>query len=119
MAGRLPTCPEVRHMLDRTQIAARVRWMAAEDRLYPALMTDPDGYQRALTQIHAVVEELRGRSEDLPGLLAAEAAAHDVIAAACPAGSAVPADLLIQVACAMRCREIDVTPTEPAHTEPV
>lgn len=102
-------------MLDRTQLAARARWLAAEDRLYPALVTDAGAYERALTQIHAVVEQLRARCQDLPGLVAAEAAAADVIASACPDGSAMPADLLIQVACAMRSREIAVLPAEPAQ----
>jgi hypothetical protein len=102
-------------MLDRTQLAARARWLAAEDRLYPALVTDAGAYERALTQIHAVVEQLRARCQDLPGLVAAEAAAADVIASACPDGSAMPADLLIQVACAMRSREIAVQPAEPAQ----
>jgi hypothetical protein len=102
-------------MLDRTQMAARARWLAAEDRLYPTLVTDPTGYERALRQIHAVVEELRTRAADLPGLLAAEAASDDVLAAACPEGCAMPVDLLIQVACAMRSREIAVLPPEPAR----
>ena len=99
-------------MLDRTLIAARARWLAAEDRLYPALVSDPAGYERALGQIRAVVGELRVRASDLPGLVAAEAAVDDVLASACPDGVALPVDLLIQVACAMRSREIAVLPAE-------
>lgn len=101
-------------MLDRTLLAARARWLAAEDRLYPALMGDPAGYERALRQVRAVVEELRRRASDLPELVAEEAAVDEVLAAACPDGTAIPADLLIQVACAMRSREIAVQPAEPA-----
>lgn len=94
-------------MLDKER-AAWLRWRGAEDHLYPTLISDPTGYQRALEQIHAVVAELRLRGDDLPALLTAEAAADEVLAAACPAGSALPADLVVRAACALRARELGV-----------
>jgi hypothetical protein len=101
-------------MLDRTELVARARWLEAENRLYPALLIDPDRYGRALAQIRAVVEELRTRCHDLSDLLAAETSAEDILAAVCPEGRWLPTDLLIQVACAMRAREIAAARTEPA-----
>jgi hypothetical protein len=85
---------------------ARARWRAAEDRLYPTLIANPTSYQRALTQIQAVTDELRRRGDDLSVLLAAEAGTDEVLASACPEGIGLPADLLVGVACATRAREI-------------
>jgi hypothetical protein len=85
---------------------AQARWRAAEDRLYPTLIANPTSYQRALTQIQAVTDELRRRGDDLSVLLAAEAGTDEVLASACPAGIGLPADLLVGVACGIRAREI-------------
>ena len=85
---------------------ARARWRAAEDRLYPTLIANPTSYQRALTQIQAVTDELRRRGDDLSVLLAAEAGTDEVLASACPNGVGLPADLLVGVACGIRAREI-------------
>lgn len=85
---------------------ARARWRAAEDRLYPTLIANPTSYQRALTQIQAVTDELRRRGDDLSVLLAAEAGTDEVLASACPEGIGLPADLLVGVACGIRAREI-------------
>jgi hypothetical protein len=104
-------------MTDRAELMARMRWTGAEDRLYPALITDPAGYERALGDIHAVVAELRRRAQDLTGLLAAEAAAEELIADVCPNGTRIPVDLLVGAACAMRAREIAVDPTNTMRTE--
>jgi hypothetical protein len=86
--------------------AARARWRAAEDRLYPTLLTDPQAYQRGLGAVHAVLDELRRRDADLVALLAADAAPDELVAAACPGGSWVPAELLVGVACGLRDREL-------------
>jgi hypothetical protein len=87
-------------------VAARARWRAAEDRLYPTLLTDPHAYQRGLSAVHAVLDELRRRDADLAGLLAADAAPDELVAAACPQGSTLPAELLTGVACGLRDREL-------------
>lgn len=90
---------------------ARMRWRAAEDRLYPALLADPTSYQQTMTAVQAVVAEVRRRCHDLErgdpaGLLAAEAAAFEVVAVACPGGVPVPPELLVSVACSAVDREL-------------
>ncbi|HZZ45804.1 MAG TPA: hypothetical protein VFE65_02840 [Pseudonocardia sp.] len=104
-------------MTDRGELMARMRWNAAEDRLYPALIADPAGYERALGDIHAVVAELRLRAHDFPRLLEAEAAGQELVVDVCPNGSRIPVDLLIGAACAMRAREIAVDSTNAMRTE--
>jgi hypothetical protein len=86
--------------------AARARWRAAEDRLYPTLIADPTTYQRALGQVHAVLDELRRRCGDPSALLDAEAEEDDLVAAACPHGPVLPGELLVGVACGLRDREL-------------
>lgn len=86
--------------------AARARWRSAEDRLYPTVLADPTMYQRGLAAAQAVVAELRVRAADFDALLAAEAAADEVVAAACPDGAPLPAELLVGAACGMRDREL-------------
>jgi hypothetical protein len=93
-------------VIDREHVMARARWSSAEDRLYPALIGDPGGYERALHEIRAVLGELRRRADDLPGLIASEASTDEVLACACPSGTHLPVDLLVGAACAMRAREI-------------
>jgi hypothetical protein len=86
--------------------AARVRWRAAEEHLFPMLVADPSGYQRAVVELRAVVDELRVRSAAGADLLALERVAAEVVAAACPEGARLPADLLMGVACGMLDREV-------------
>jgi hypothetical protein len=93
-------------MTDPEARAARGRWHAAEDRLYPTLIANPTGYQRALTDIQSVVAELRRRGEDPAVLLAAEAAPDELLAAAGVTSGTVPVDLLVGVACGTRDREL-------------
>lgn len=95
-------------MVDREQLMARARWSSAEDRLYPALIADPINYERALYEVRSVLAELRRRAVDLPGLIASEASADEVLTSACPDGTRLPVDLLVGAACAMRAREIAV-----------
>jgi hypothetical protein len=85
---------------------ARARWRAAEDRLYPSLLTDPSAYQRCMTALQAVVAELRDRARDAAGLMAAEAGAERLVATACPDGVPIPAELLVAVACGTVDREL-------------
>jgi hypothetical protein len=87
---------------------ARIRWRAAEDRLYPTLIADPAAYERALAAVQAVLQELRLRCADAADLVAVEEAPDELIAAALPAGVPAPVDLLVGAACAMRDREISV-----------
>jgi len=91
---------------ERAVAAARARWRAAEDRLYPSVVSDPQGYQRGVVAVQAVVEELRRRAGDVADLVAAESAADEVVAAAGPQATGLPADLLVGVACGLLDREI-------------
>lgn len=86
---------------------ARARWHSAGEQLFPALLADPAGYQRALTDIQAVVAELRRRGDDEAVLLAAAADPPALLAEACPAGSGLPADIAVGVACSVRERELN------------
>jgi len=86
--------------------AARARWRSAEDRLYPTLIADPTTYQRALGQVHAVLDELRRRGDDPSALLEAEAEEDGLLAVACPYGAVLPGELLVGVACGLRDREL-------------
>ncbi|GEL21007.1 hypothetical protein [Pseudonocardia asaccharolytica] len=85
---------------------ARSRWRAAEDHLYPTLLNDPSSYQRVIATIQAVVAELRRRCGTADELIALEAAPGELLAAACPAGTVIPSDLLLGAACSMADREI-------------
>lgn len=85
---------------------ARVRWRSAEDRLFPALLGDPNAYQRGVAAVQAVVEELRRRDAGVAELLAVEVAPGELLAVACPSGAPISVDLLVGVACCMRDREL-------------
>lgn len=87
------------------EVAATARWRAAEDRLYPIAMSDPDGYRGGLDAVHAVLEELRRSTATVAELIAAEQAPAR-FTAALPAGSVLPVDLLVQAACGIRGREL-------------
>ena len=62
---------------------ARKSWRAAEARLYPLAMTDVDGYQRALVLVAAVCDQLRASTTTSSDLLAHQARAAELVAAAC------------------------------------
>lgn len=84
---------------------AEARWRAAEERLYPLVMTDPGSYQRTLAAVQALVGALRERTATVADLVAAEAD-PDALLAAVPDRPPLPAELLVQAACGVRSREI-------------
>jgi len=86
--------------------AARMRWRAAEDRLYPGLLADPGSYQRSMTTTQGVLAELRRRGGGISGLLAAEAAAAEAAAAAGTDDAGLPPELIVAVACGTLDREL-------------
>lgn len=87
---------------------ARMRWRAAEDRLYPQVMTDPDIYQRVVSAVGAVVSELRRRAGTVEELLVLEAEPAEVLAATTVdrAAAGIGDDVLLQAACSVRSREL-------------
>ena len=89
---------------------AMMRFTVAEGRVYPLAMTDPEGYERAVTLVGLVANELRRSS---PTFVAVLAARDDLIerlpeltraAGAEPAG--LPPDTIVDAASAVRCREL-------------
>lgn len=86
---------------------ARAQWHSAEAELFPALMLDPEGYQRAVAAVRAVADELRARCVDTSGLVALAGEATTVVSAACPQAT-VPAPMLVAVASALVDREFEM-----------
>lgn len=89
---------------------AMMRFTVAEGRIYPLAMTDPEGYERAITLVGVVATELRRSSTTFEAVLAAR---DDLIerlpelaeaAAAEPVG--LPPDTIVDAASALRCREL-------------
>ena len=90
--------------------AILVRFTSAESRLYPMAMTDPDGYERAITLVGMVANELRQQCDDLESILERR---PDLIAALPGLAAAeglelggLPPDAVVDAASALRCREL-------------
>jgi len=89
-------------------------WMArlttAEARLYPMAMTDPEGYERGVRLVGLVAAELRQRSTNLSSVLECRdelvAALPELAAANGLQLGAIPADVVVDAASALRCREL-------------
>ena len=87
-----------------------VRFTSAESRLYPMAMTDPDGYERAVTLVGMVANELRQQCADIESVLER----RDELIAALPGLAAakglelagLPPDAIVDAASALRCREL-------------
>ncbi|MGH3452916.1 MAG: hypothetical protein ACRDP2_00775 [Nocardioidaceae bacterium] len=89
---------------------AMLRFTTAEGRLYPLAMTDPAGYERAITLVGRVADELRETAVDFGSVLAArpdlierlpELARSTGVEVA-----GLPADAVVDAASALRCREL-------------
>jgi len=108
-AGRLPGGPGLPPQVLRS-------WDEAEARLFPLVMAQPELYERALTAVRRLLEQLRETCPDLPALLAAHERGDDLVtaepmsaAAGAPSVLGVPGirpALIAGAACAMRYREI-------------
>lgn len=94
---------------------ARARWRAAEDRLFPVALVDPDSYRRALHVVGLLLDELRVSTTSLDQLLDLDADPAPLLAAlpaepanrTQPAGSAGGEDRLrLEAAFAVRDREL-------------
>jgi hypothetical protein len=90
--------------------AALARFTSAEERLYPLAMVDPVGYERAVTLIGMVAEELRQQCAAVESVLAR----RDELIAQLPGLAAgkglelggLPPDAVVDAASALRCREL-------------
>lgn len=94
---------------------ARARWRAAEDRLFPVALVDPDTYRRALHVMSLLLDELRVSTTSLDQLLDLDADPAPLLAAlpAEPANRTQPAGcaggedrLRLEAAFAVRDREL-------------
>jgi hypothetical protein len=87
---------------------ARVRWRAAEQRIYPLAMTDTDAYMDAVEAVARVLTELRTRCTSEAELVAAET--DDAVLELVGTGSRGPlaADRasVVAAACALRSVEL-------------
>ena len=94
--------------------AVMARLTTAEARLYPMAMTDPEGYERGVRLVGLVAAELRRRSTDLSSVLECRdelvAALPELAAANGLQLGAIPADVVVDAASALRCWELQAPP---------
>ncbi len=87
-----------------------VRFTSAESRLYPLAMTDPDGYQRAITLVGMVANELRQQCTDLESVLERRNELIDALPGLAGAKGlelgGLPPEAVVDAASALRCREL-------------
>lgn len=86
------------------------RFRAAEDRLYPLAMTDPERYQRGLTLCGLLLDDLRSRCSDVETVLQRRSALLEQLPRrAAEAGVGLlglDPETLVDSSCAVRCREL-------------
>ncbi|MBA2323949.1 MAG: hypothetical protein H0V92_08070 [Pseudonocardiales bacterium] len=85
---------------------ARARWRAAEDRLFPVALVDPDAYRRVLYTVGALLDNLRVSTTSLDQLLDLDVDSAPLLDAL-PTSSAGGEDrLTLEAAFAVRDREL-------------
>lgn len=94
-------------MTDATQQDAAVlaRWRAAEDKIYPLAMSDPDRYRQVLEAMRTLVVELRRTAKTQADLLAVEES-PEALLGTLHGRTPLPAALMVKAACSARTREI-------------
>jgi hypothetical protein len=89
---------------------AMLRFTTAEGRLYPLAMTDSAGYERAITLVGRVADELRATSADFGSVLAARTDLIERLPELARSSgvemAGLPPDLIVDAASALRCREL-------------
>lgn len=97
---------EVHHQ-DPRVAAARRRWRAAGDRIWPVAMSDGTAYRQTVAAVGALVDELRRRTTSLEHLVGLEADPESFLADAGAAGRRARAQPeLLAAACAVRADEL-------------
>ena len=90
--------------------ATLLRFTNAESRLYPMAMSDPEGYQRAVTLVGLVANELRETCADLASVLERRDELIDALPGLAAANGlelgGLPHDAVVDAASALRCREL-------------
>jgi len=86
---------------------ARARWRAAEDRLFPVALVDPDGYRRLLSVVAALLQKLRASTTSFDHLLELDSHPAPLVASASVAAAGGAADrMALEAAFAVRDREL-------------
>jgi hypothetical protein len=90
--------------------AVLVRFTSAESRLYSIVMTDPEGYQRAIMLVGMVASELRQQCSDVESVLQRRNELIDALPGLALAKGlelgGLPPDAVVDAASALRCREL-------------
>lgn len=97
------------HAADTVPLPLRRRWESAEGALFPAVATDPDLYERAVTAVQLTANTLRHRCLNMESLVAAWEAktpAEDAFHAAQLSAAGLHLDLIASAAFALRFREL-------------
>jgi hypothetical protein len=96
--------------VDKIPVEAMARFHAAEARLYPMALTDPDGYELAASLVGLVADELRRSAADLSSVLERRSELLGLLPRLAEQaglnGNALPADAVVDAASALRCREL-------------
>jgi hypothetical protein len=92
------------------------RWNAAEERIYPLVMIDPDLYEASVTLVGQALDVLRSQCGTVAELTSADPA---VVVRQCSATSTVAAlgldpGVVFDAACAYRLRELTADPADAA-----
>jgi hypothetical protein len=100
-------------------VSARVRWRAAEERLYPLALADSDAYMDAVEAVGRVLTELRRTCSSNSDLLRAEVdhALMDLVGTGTRSPATPEPAIVIAAACALRSAELGVDPTGRHSTE--
>ena len=100
----------------RTRIPpdAAARFTAAEARLYPLVMVDPDAYERAVTLTGMLSQDLRSTCADIDAVLQRRTALLPLLTEptdqARPSLAGLNPETLVDAASALRCRELQAGP---------
>jgi hypothetical protein len=90
------------------------RFTAAEARLYPLVMVDPDAYERAVTLTGMLLEDLRSTCADVDAVLRRRTALLPLLTEPTdqtrPCLAGLNPETLVDAASALRCRELQAGP---------
>lgn len=94
--------------LDAADRAVVASWSAAEDALYGPLLSDPQGYERVVALVGAVVAHLRATVGSVAGLVETSRQGAALVTRLAPEAALpwLPLDAVVGAACAMRHREL-------------
>lgn len=96
---------------------ARARWRAAEDRLFPVALVDPETYRRLLSVVACLLEELRTSTTSLEQLIELDIDPAPLLRAACIGGAGDR--LAIESALAIRDRELAAAAERDRRTKAI